>query len=192
MSVCGDITEDLGFNCPNPLQAGTNDELTVINWTDWEDAVLVKNGSNPNIIEDIQLPSGATAFTYTGKNNSNAPKMELIKSQFNENYNHEINFKIFQIDAAAKKQLELLDKGRVVCIVNNKHKGASGDTAFEIFGGDAGMITSQNLREGNNIELGGAFDVILKSDELSLEPFLPKTLFKTDFATTKAIVQSLL
>lgn len=191
MSICGEIDEDLGFKCLTPLQAGTNDELVVINFEDWDDAVLVKNGANPNIIEDIQLPSGAKAFTYTGKNNSNAPKMELIKTQFNENYNHEINFKIFQIDAAAKNQLELLDKGRVVCIVNNKFKGTDGDSAFEIFGSDAGMITSQNIREGNNIELGGAFDIILKSDELSLEPFLPKTLFKTDFLTTKAIVDGL-
>lgn len=183
--ICGEIGQDIEIDCNNPLQAGTEDEMLVINRNDWLDAVFTVDPQNDQIVSNIILPSGARAYRYQGKNNSIAPKMELVKSQFSENYNHEINFKVFKVDAATKDELEKLDKGEYVVLIHNKYKGASGASAFEIYGGDAGVITSQNIREGNNVELGGAFDIILKSNENSLEPHMPKTFFDTNFNTTK-------
>lgn len=191
MVICGEITKDIDIDCDNPLQAGTEDEMLVINRNDWLDAAFTVDPLNNQIITGIVLPSGARAFRYQGKNNSIAPKMELIKTQFSENYNHENNFKVFKVDAETKQELERLDKGEYVTIIHNKYKGDNGQSAFEIYGGDAGVITSQNIREGNNVELGGAFDIILKSNENSLEPHMPKTFFKTDFATTKALFDAL-
>lgn len=80
----------------------------------------------------------------------------------------------------------------MVGIVNNKYKGTSGNSAYEVYGADAGLIVSQNIRDIINQENQGAFDVILKSDENSLEPHMPKTFFITDLATTKAAVEGLL
>jgi outer membrane lipoprotein SlyB len=192
MPGCGTITASIAFDCNNPLQAGAEDNLYIMNREDWLNATIGVNVTNQQIVEAIALLAPATAFTYEGKNNSNVPKYELIKQTYAEVYNHEVNFKIFKVDAATKLELESLAKGSVVVIIENKFKGADGNAAFEIYGADAGLIVTQNIREILNTDTQGAFDLILKSDEASLEPHMPKTLFNTDYATTKAIVTSLL
>ncbi len=191
LTVCGKISKDIDFNCDTPLQAGAEDELVLINRDDWLNAAITVDGANAQLVTDIVLGSGVEAYVYQGKNNSIVPKYEFIKQTFAEVYNHEINFKIFNVDADIKDQLEKLAKGTMVAIVQNKFKGANGNAAYEIYGADSGLVTTQNLREITNQENQGAFDLIIKSDETSLEPHMPKTLFNTDFATTKAIVDGL-
>jgi outer membrane lipoprotein SlyB len=191
-SVCGKISAGLTIDCDSPLQAGAEDQLILINRDDWLDAAVTYNGINPQIIEAVVLASGIVAYSYQGKNNSIGPKYEFIKQTFAEVYNHEINFKVFNVDPVAKEQLEKMAKGSLVAIVNNKYKGTTGDSAYEVYGADAGLIVSQNIRDIINQENQGAFDVIIKSDEASLEPHMPKTFFITDLATTKAAVEGLL
>ena len=98
---------------------------------------------------------------------------------------------MFAISPTIKDQLEKLAKGEVVAIIQNKFKGASGASCFEVYGADAGLHLTQNVRELNS-DIRGAFDLILKSNEKSLEPHMPKSLYLTDYATTKAIVDAIL
>lgn len=191
LTLCGKISGDQSIDCDNPLQAGTEDTLVLINWEDWLDAALTLNGSNAQIVENIVLPSGTVAYQMQGKNNSIAPKYELVKQTYAEVYNHELNYKVFGVSAAVKAQLEKKAKGRFVAIVYNKYRGASGNSAFEIYGADAGLVVTQLIRDVNNQDTQGAFDIILKTSELSMEPHMPKTLFITDYATSKAVVESL-
>ncbi len=191
-SVCGKISAGLTIDCNNPLQAGAEDQLILINRDDWLDATITYNVTNPEIIESVVLASGVVAYSYQGKNNSIAPKYEFIKQTYAEVYSHEVNFKVFNVDSVAKEQLEKMAKGSMVAIVQNKFKGTDGNSAFEVYGANAGLNVSQNIRDVINQENQGAFDVILKSDEASLEPHMPKTFFITDLATTKAAVEGLL
>lgn len=192
IGLCGKLSGSLTINCDNPLQAGTEDTLVLVNWEDWLDAALTLNVSNEQIIEDIILPSGTIAYTMEGKNNSIAPKFELIKQPYAEVYNHELNYKVFGVNAAAKAQLEKKAKGRFVAIVYNKYKGASGESAFEVYGADAGLVVTQMIRDVNSQDTQGAFDIILKTSEQSMEPHMPKTLYITSYAATKALVEGLL
>lgn len=191
ITICGTISANIGVNCDNPLQAGAEDTLVLINRADWLNATLTLNSTNPQIIEAITLPSGTTGYSYQGKNNSVIPRYEFIKNTFSEDYNHEINFKIFDVSPTIKEQLEKLAKGSMVAIVMNKYKGTGGNAAFEVYGADAGLVLTQNVREISTVETGGAFDLILKSSETALEPHLPKTIFLNDYATSKAIVDGL-
>lgn len=191
MSTCGDITANIAVNCLNPIQGGTEDVLYLINRSDWDDAAITYNVSNTELIENIVLASGKVAFTYAGVNQSIKPKAEMVKGEYTTFYNHEINFKVFDVSPASKEQLELLAKGQMVAIVQNKYKGTGGNAAFEVYGSDSGLECSQNIREISGGDSGGAFDLILKSNEVSLEPHLPKTVFITDYATTKTLVEGL-
>jgi hypothetical protein len=191
-TICGKITQGFDIDCDNPLQAGAEDTLILINRDDFLASAITYNVGNPQIIEDIVLPVGVLAYAYDGKNNSIAPKYEFIKQTYAEVYNHEINFKVFNVNPTAKKELEAMAKGSMVAIINNKFKGNNGDNAYEVYGADAGLIISQNLRDIINQENQGAFDVILKSDETAPEPHMPKTFFNTDLATTKGLVDGLL
>jgi hypothetical protein len=190
-TICGTITSNLSVNCTNPLQAGAEDTLYLINREDWLDAAITYNVTNTEIIENIVLASGIVAYTYQGKNNSVVPKYELVKQPYAEFYNHEINFKVFDVSPSAKEQLELLAKGQMVAIVQNKYKGTDGNAAFEVYGAQGGLVCTQNVREVSSTDTGGAFDLILKSDETAMEPHMPKTIFITDYSTTKALVEGL-
>ena len=191
MAICGQITSNLTANCTNPLQPGAEVTLTLINREDWIDAAITYNGSNTEVIENVVLASGIVAYTYIGVNKSLVPKYELIKGAYSELYNHEINLKIFDVTPTAKAQLELLAKGQVVAIVQNKYRGTAGNAAYEVYGADSGLVCTQLIREISSTDTSGAFDIILKSDEGSLEPHMPNTFFITDYATTKAVVDGL-
>lgn len=191
VTLCGKISANQGINCDQPLQSGTEDTLILLNWEDWLDAALTLNGTDDQIVENIILASGITGYEMLGKNNSNNPQAEMIKQEYTEMWNHELNYKVFNVNAAAKKQMRLKTKGRFVAIVYNKYKGLAGDSAFEIYGGDSGLIVTQMKRVVNDTATQGAWDIILKTDEKSLEPFPPKTLYKTSYAVTKAIAESL-
>ena len=190
-TICGTITSNITVSCTNPLQAGAEDTLYLINREDWLDAAITYNGTLTEVIENVVLASGVVAYTYQGKNNSVVPKYELVKQTYAEMYNHEINFKVFDVSGSAKAQLELLAKGQMVAIVENKYKGASGNASFEVYGADAGLVCTQNLREIGSADTGGAFDLILKSAETALEPHMPKTFYVTSYAATKAIIEGL-
>lgn len=191
MAICGQISANIAANCNTPLQPGTEVVMTLINREDWLTAAITYNGSNTEIIENVVLASGVTGYSYTGIGKSLVPKYELVKGAYSELYNHEVNLKVFDVSPTAKAQLELLAKGQVVAIIENKYKGTSGDSAFEVYGADSGLVCTQLLREVTSTDTSGAFDIILKSDEGSLEPHMPNTFFKTDYATTKAIVNGL-
>lgn len=188
-SVCGSISSNISPDCDYPLVAGVNDELILINKDDIES--VTKNGGNPLIIEDMLLASGQSGYVWEGKNYSNEPSHTFVKKDFAEVYEHSIKFKVFKNDGATKKQLELLAKGLVVAIVLNNHKGASGNSAYEIYGLDSGLVLVAHQRNVTDDATQGAYDLELKSSPKSPEPHVPASFFITNFATTKAIVDGL-
>lgn len=192
MSVCGKITAGLSASCSTPIKGGTNDELTLINKDDFDAAAITRNVSNPQIIENIVLPSGTSGYVYQGQLNSNEPVANLVKARYSKGYNHQVTGKVFDISPVAKAQLELLAKGKVVAIVQNNHRGATGNCAYELYGNDQGLDLSELIRTGNDPDTEGAYSIVLKTDEaIGKESHLPATIFITDFATTKALVDGL-
>src|SRR3990167_767211 len=187
--ICGSISASIVPDCDNPMVAGADDVLILVNKADIDS--VTKNGANPLIIEDMLLASGTSAYSYTGKNNSNEPSHVLVRKDFAEVYEHTIKFKVFKNDGATKKQLEELAAGRVVAIVLNNHRGAAGNSAYEIYGLDSGLILTAHSRNVADDATQGAYDLELKSSPKALEPHVPATFYITSFAATKAIVDGL-
>lgn len=187
---CGNISANLAINCDTPLQAGTADRAIVINFDDI--ASVVRNGSNPQIIEDIILNSGASAFQIDGKNNSIEPDDALVKQRYAEVFDHHVRMKGFDISPTGKKQLNSMVHGRFVVITENRFKGASGNAAFEVRGLGAGLVLTELTRNPNDQDTQGAFDLLFSTDEFSKETVLPNTLFITSYAASKAVVDALL
>lgn len=189
--TCGSLTKNITFDCDEPLVAGARDRLILVNFD--EKGVVLRNALNPLIVESFLLiAGGAQGFQYDGKNNSNEPSFSLVKKDFAEVYEHIVKFKVFTNNGDDKKELELMAKGRVIAFVENHHLGADGDSAFEIYGLDTGLILSVHTRTVADDATQGAHDLELKSSEKSPEPHPPASFFKTDFATTKALVDSIL
>lgn len=192
MSTCATLSGNILFDCDYPMVAGVNDNLLLLNKETWDNAVVTRNGVNPQIVEGIVLPTGEVAYKIEGKNNSVEPTQKLVKQKYSEVFDHEITFKAFKSDAATKKQLENLARGRVVAIVLNNHKGNAGAGAYELYGNDAGLEVQELERLLNDADTQGAYNIILRTPEVSKEAHLPATIFLTSFAATKAIVDGLL
>ena len=82
--------------------------------------------------------------------------------------------------------------GLVIAILQNKFRGENGDTEFEIYGLDTGLEVQELTRIQQDADTQGAYNIVLRSSEQSKEAHLPATLFLTDRAITKAIVDGLL
>lgn len=190
MTICGKISANLAIDCDHPLQAGTEDTLILINRSDI--ASTTRNGSNAEIIENIILATGTTGYVWQGQNNSISAKSSLVKLKHFSRWSHEIECLVFGADASAKEQLQKLKDGDVSAIVYNKFKGNAGNAAFEIYGFDAGLKVESIERDLMSADTQGAYTIKLMSNkDTGLEPFQPKTIFKTDYATTLAVVEGL-
>ena len=189
-TLCGIINSGIAADCTNPLQAGTEDTLVLLNRT--QIASVVKNITNNQIIEDIILESASLGYVFQGLNNSIAPKSMMVKGRYFRNWSHEINFIAFDVSPDAKQVIEDMKDGDLTAIVYNKYKGLAGNCAFEIYGLYSGLKSETIERDVNGAETQGAFAILLKTDnERGLEPFQPQTLFITDYATTLAVVEGL-
>lgn len=196
MSVCGKINANLMPDCTTPLHGGVDDLLYLINWADISDqnAIILRNGVNPQIIENIILSSGALAYYYQGKNGSVHPSYKMVVQKYARVYEHNISAIVFDITPTGKAQLETLAQGRVVAIAQNRYKGTGQNCAFEVYGLDAGLLLSALSRDPMNADSAGAFEITLTTDTKAeaYEGHLPATFFKTDYPTTQALVNALI
>lgn len=186
--ACPGISADVFLNCTKPISAGVKDLLYLFNFADLES--VVENVSNPNIIEDIVLASGAKIYRFEGKNNSNEPRAALVKGAYSTAYDHEVIFKVFSVESDTKKQLQYMANTKMVAIVENNFKGVAGSVPFEIYGLTSGLELLALERILNDADTQGAYNLTLASNETIKEPTLPKTFFDTDYATTKAIIEA--
>ena len=187
VTLCGIIDANILVNCVDPIAGGTNDRLILINFDDLASVTKV-NG----IITAITMVVAKTGFVMQGKNNSVAPTQALVKQRFGEVYDHIINYKTFSLGDSVKVLLEKKVKGKFIAIIENQYKGTGGDSAFEMYGLDGGLIVTELTRDPNSSDTQGAYDITLASSEFAKEPRLPATIFLTDYAITKAIVDGIL
>lgn len=191
-TICGKISADLLVDCTNPIVNGANDRLILINQEDWEDATITYNGTNTKIIENIILPSATTGYEYQGMYNSNEPKSTLVKGTYSTSWDQEVMFKIFNNSPDVKKQLDLLRLGKVVAIIQNNHKGTSGNAAFEVYGHSSGLELVECTRTVADNDTQGGYACVLRNSEKSRENSLPYSIFITSYSVTKALVDSLI
>ena len=192
MPTCGSISEDILINCAAPLVGGNKDRLVLMNQSDIEG--LVRNVTNTQIIEGINLVASpaARAYQYEGKNNSIDSKTDLVKTRYSTNYDHQVIFRIFGDGPTIKQQVESLVTGKIVAILEKNYRGEDGEASFEIRGLDVGLEVTALTKDDSDAETQGAYVITLSSPEAFKEPHLPATLFLTDYATTRALVDALL
>jgi len=188
MSACAKITIGSEIDCDAPISGGTGTRMILVNFDDKGTATVTANGT----ITAMALTGATTGFVYEGQKLSHHPSYELVKKPFINMFKHQIEFLVFQYDQAMKADLQKLAKGKVFAIVENNYRGTAGETAFEVYGYNTGLFLEELKRDANDTDNQGAITLKLSSDEGALESVLPQALFLTDYATTLAIVDSLL
>lgn len=186
--LCGRLGANIALDCTNPLQAGTRDRAIVINFNDIIGRTYAADGCT---LEALTLASGAIGYYIDGQKNSIAPKSTMVARTFTNMFDHEVTMKGFDISPETKVQVNELKDSRVVIITENYYQGSGGNAAFEVYGLTVGLVAVEIERDPNSEETEGAFHFKFMTDT-NKEPKTANTLFDTDYATTKAIVDALL
>ncbi len=195
-SECGGIVIGGKYDCINPIQAGVEQRLILINKADWdENAVVVYDPEIPTLITDITMINLAKGYLFEGTRKSINPQTAYVPSTFTVGYDHQCEFLIFDISSAQKYNIEEIALGKgVVAIVQNKNVEGNDDSIFEVLGKDVGMeIQPGAMRINGDVETNGAYTINLKtSDDMGKEQHLPASVWSEDYETTKAMIDALL
>jgi hypothetical protein len=193
-TTCGILTAGIAANCDTKLVGGASVRLLLANHSEILESFYAYNSEYPDVIESITLSSSPAVkfYAYEGFKASVAPQFTTVENAFTDLWNHQIDFIVFANSRQAKKQLKQLAKGRMVAIVENNYKGegGNGDGTFELYGKAQGLFGAI-VRVINDPDTQGAYRVTIQSPADQKEPDMPATIWDTDYATTKAIIDSL-
>lgn len=190
MATCGLLDDDFLFNCDDIALGGLENDVLLINYDDLDKTAITFNGTNNNIMTNMQLKSGKTGYLLQGVKQVLSTSYELVKKEMSvDMFKHIFNGVILTASASNKDQAGKLAKGgRYVVIVHRKYKGVNNADAFEVLGYSSGLeLESLNY---NSKENSGVISFVLASVENEEEDDLPKTLLETDYATTLAAFET--
>ena len=187
MATCK-ISNDIIFNCESPPVAGAKDRVIILPRR--SKAGITLNSTNHLIVEEITKVSNQRAYEYVGTSTLLKSDKGLVSSEFGHAYRHRLPFRIYGNTPEIKQQLEYLvnETDGVIAILENNYQGNAGNAVYEVFGKDVGLrVVMLEDTEGKQ-----SYAIELASSDDSPEPHLPATFWKTDLATTKALVEGLL
>ena len=179
---CGTITIGSSPSCTSPLKAGTEPRLYLFNY---DEVLSGTAGTTPNLLTALVLQSNTVGFVFEGFKQDVKPTQEVIAPGNGANQlKHNLGFVVYDITQVQKNNLQKVVKGGFVAICENKGRNAD---SFEVYGLNAGLeIVPGQARD--TYANGGGYIIQLATPENEFEPLLPQTLFITDYATTKALL----
>lgn len=191
-AACGLITANIGADCSTPPSPGTNETLYIYNF---DEVTGYTTNADTITIEAITMGGSSTGFKHVGQNASLEPKYNTVNKKYVTQWNHELKYRIFYWDSLTKLQIEKMLQGKFICVVENNEKGTgtlAGKMAYEAYGTGAGLYCTEVSREPNSSEEAGAFVVTLKSKEGLEEGRMPRPVYITSYAATKAMIDATL
>lgn len=188
---CAGITVGAIYDCDNPLVPFVRQRLLIGNLQDI--ATITRNVTNDNVIEGITMKSGTAMYAFEGVKTSITAQSEMVVQTLANAYNHQVGLSVFEVDSAQKRNLQGMSSVEQFAIVENSLDTSLGDSNFEVFGINRGMLPSEMIRINADTETGGAYVItLITPDEGGKEVTLPESAFLTDLATTQAWIEALL
>ena len=187
MPLCGEMDGDFLFNCDDPIQGGTEDEMLVVNKDDIQSVTV--DPTDLTTVTGVALKTGKKAFIIDGRKNSIVPTFALVESGVFDVFDHTVNAKGFDLSNTARVTLNKMVGGKYIVFTKNIYSGADGNAKYVISGLKSGLELS-GLTGNPTDDTQGAFDITFGT-RLNKEPKVPASMFDTDEATTEAIWESL-
>lgn len=197
MAVCDYmIKQGISPSCDDPIVQGVEQRGIIINRDDIDFSATTFNSTRKNVIETIALKSTKKAYEvivlgsapFTGTNTA------LAAGTYRNTFTNTVSLVILDNGPdVCENVIDGLANGEFVVILENKFKGLQkeenpGDPAFQVYGWYQGLRASEMTNEKYSEDTDGGWAVSLQ------ETRAPKSgvfLFKTDYETTAAAVESL-
>ena len=191
MSSCTKLTANLAaIKCGFAPIPGTGNRVLLINYDDVDRKLSTVAD---NVITNLILNAGAKAYEFESAADSTEGTPTFNKGTYLGNFIHTLILRIFARAEAGKKFVNTLNGAKVIAIVENADGGTgvtTGEVTYEAYGWDAGLLLSEIAAPTTMADLV-VYQVTLASGETARESSLPKSVFKTDLATTKTMLDGL-
>jgi hypothetical protein len=187
MIDCYELDDNIQYPC-EPQIGGVSDRVYIFDKKHLDMPAILQaiDAENKLSLSDFQTLAGKTGFYIQGARNSVTPASTFSLIGKDSQCLHEVRFIIFKSDTKAKWQLSKMKKNKYVAIVENN------DGTFEVYGLYNGLIIKEANYTPANPETKRTRAVLLANADDSQEPDDPHTLLATDYATTLALIESLI
>lgn len=188
---CSKITAGIiAADCAKPEISGTAGNVWLINYADIDRVLSILAD---NVITDLVLTDDAKAYVFESLTNGVLGETSINKGTYISNWQHDLTLRIFAKSEAAKKFVNSLNGARVVAIVETNSLNGTGATLgatkYDVYGWSAGLELNE-FTGTTDMADGIVYQPKLGSGTAK-EDSIPKSLFKTDLATTRALLDSL-
>ena len=194
-SACGGLDMGSDFDCDNPITAGVNQRLILIDKTVYDRALVTEDPTTAGLIDSITLTQvGDAGYSFQGVRKSLNPSSEFIPSSVVSGFGHIVDFICFDISQEQKNNIQKMAAGKLVAIIENANTVGNSNSVFEIYGKGVGLeLQAGTLRENGSNETGGGYTLSLKtSPDFGQEPKLPASYLVTDYAGTILEIETIL
>lgn len=195
--VCSVVSNDLIYDCDQKAVGGIVQTVKLINTCD----IDVSNWT----VTRTTAPTCANTIAFSGTDPANLnavrvqgiPGKRLLSASFTSSntdfgtyFTHVVNLFSQGLSQQALCNITALGNGaQVIAIIEQNFKGADNNSAFLVYGWDAGLKLGDLTYDSN--ENNGNIVFPLSSLDPDLEPYPPLTLLMTDYDTTKTFFDSL-
>ena len=196
-NVCAIVTNDLLYDCNYKGVGGLVQTIKLINRCDIEvNDWTLNNGVAPACAHTIEY-TGADPIDLESVTVQGIPGKRLLNGTFTSSdtdfgtyFTHTISLFGQGLTQQGLCNIKSFANGaEVVAIVEQNFKGENNEDAFLVYGWGTGLKLGDMTHDFN--ENNGNSVIPLTSRDPDLEPEPPRTLFMTDYATTKAFFDSL-
>lgn len=197
-NICAKVINDIAFNCDVKPVGGLEQRIKLINRCDIElsDWTLTRSLTPTTCTHSVAYagedPTELNAVTVEG-----IPGKRLLNATFASSntdfgtyFTHTVSLFAHGLTEGSLCNIKALGEGaEVLAIVEQRFKGANGESAFLVYGWDQGLKLADMTFDHN--ENNGSAVIPLSSLDPDLEPYPPMVLLMTDYETTKAFFDSL-
>jgi hypothetical protein len=184
------ITEGSLLDCNTPIIGGVSNFIMRYNYPDWRfmvDGGYVTRDADGTITDIVNAP-GIQAYRFDVPDETSLilGSVDRLVDGGLDGYDHSNSSSILNTKQAQKNTVKAMSFTKHVDIVYRKNGTG------EVYGDEQGMKPTTNTYNPNDPALGGVIPIqSATSPRTSPENFMPADIFKTDIATTKALIEGL-
>jgi len=190
---CEGIFQGGLVDCENPLAVGLEQRVLIANKEDILTVEYSAVAGEENVVTNIIMKAGKTFFEFEGVNETIKAQNSLVRNSLSNTYKHQVDFSVFEVDNSSLLNLQQMAYKPQVAIVFGVNDSTLGNGVFRLYGNQAGLDLVTDEQIHGDAETGGAQVCQLNTpDSGRSETQKPPVIWQTDYATTLAMINSLL
>lgn len=163
-----------------------------INWDDI-DFTATQTANEGTKVTAIVLNAGAKIYPAEGHQSASKADHALSRKGYGVTYIHKDSFQITYDGETERENIQKMTKGRFVTIIERNDKGLSGELTYEVYGLEAGMLLTEDVK--NTGENAGTRNITVSTQEDQEESTGAKLFMmldgaENDLTATKAWITS--